>query len=114
VRDLVNPNLKSGSTAPNVLPPPPAAHPGWIYTMRFTTDGKHLISAGNAPRNGGHLAVWSMADGKWLHGEDLPLGAIYSVAVSPDGKRLLLGCGPRTRQFQEVPAYLLKMPDVVK
>ncbi len=113
-REFVNPNLKSASTAPNVLPSPPAAHPGWVYSLRFTPDGKHLVSAGNAPRNQGHLAVWSYADGKLLSNEDLPLGAIYSVAVSPDGKRLALGCGPRSRQFSDVPAYILKMPDAVK
>jgi WD40 repeat protein len=113
VREFINPNLKT-ATAPNVLPPPPAAHPGWVYALRFTADGKHLVSAGNAPRNQGHLAVWSFADGKLLHSEDLALGPIYSVAISPDGKRLALGCGPRGRQFQDVPAYLLKMPDAVK
>ena len=50
VRDLVNPNLK--------LPPgsPPQAHPGWIYGLKFTPDGKYLVSVGEAPRRRGYLA----------------------------------------------------------
>ena len=49
-----------------------------------------------------------------VYGEELALGAIYSVAVSPDGKLLAIGCGPRGRQLQEVNSYILKMPDAVK
>ena len=85
VRELVNPNLKA------------AAHPGWIYSLRFTPTGSRLVSAGSAPRNQGYLAVWDVADGRLLSGQELPLGAIYSVAVSPDGERLALACGPRSR-----------------
>src|SRR5207249_1091019 len=33
VRDLVNPNIKSAD------PKHPQSHPGWIYNLRFTTDG---------------------------------------------------------------------------
>ena len=49
-----------------------------------------------------------------LSGEELPVGAINSVALSPDGKLLGLACGPQGRQQQEVNSYLLKMPEVVK
>ena len=41
VREFVNPNL------PSV---PPQAHPGWIYHLRFTPDGQHIVSVGGAPR----------------------------------------------------------------
>ena len=57
---------------------PPQAHPGWVYGLRFTPDGKFLVSAGNAPKNQGYLAVWNVADGKMLYGEELPLGPFYS------------------------------------
>src|SRR5262249_14400058 len=40
IRELVNPKLK-GAT--------PQSHPGWVYGVRFTADGK-LVSAGGAPR----------------------------------------------------------------
>src|SRR5262249_57651507 len=105
------PKAPPAARAPGAPAPPPQAHPGWVYSLRFTPDGKYLVSAGNAPRNQGHLAVWSVGDGKLVYSADLPLGPIYSVAVSPDGKLLALGCGPRGRQFQDVPAYILKMPE---
>src|SRR5207248_10254064 len=42
VRELVNPNLKAGAAAGQ-------AHPGWVYGVRYTPDGKYLVSAGGAP-----------------------------------------------------------------
>jgi hypothetical protein len=55
-----------------------------------------------------------VADGKLLYGEELSLGPIYSVAVTPDGKLLALGCGPRGRDLQETNGYILRMPEAVK
>jgi hypothetical protein len=46
-----------------------------------------------------------------LYGEELPLGPLYTVAVSPDGKLLALGGGPRGRQAQDVDGYLLRTPE---
>jgi WD40 repeat protein len=85
-----------------------------VYSLRFTSDGKFLVSAGNAPHWHGYLAVWNVADGKMLHGEELALGPFYSVAVSPDGKLLALGCAPRSRDSLETNGYIMKMPDAVK
>ena len=82
--------------------------------MRYTNDGKYIVSAGNAPKNQGYLAVWSAVDGKMLYGEEMPLGPFYSVALAPDNKLLALAGGPATRDSQEVNGYLLKMPDAVK
>jgi WD40 repeat protein len=111
VREFVNPNVSPPGPA---MSGPAPAHPGWVYSIRFTTDGKHLVSAGNAPHGHGYLAVWNVADGKLLYGEELTLGPIYSVAISPDGKWLVLGCGPRGRDLQETNGYILKMPEAVK
>jgi WD40 repeat protein len=85
-----------------------------VYSLRFTSDGKFLVSAGNAPKWHGYLAVWNVADGRLLYGEELSLGPIYSAAVSPDGKLLALACGSRGRDLQETNGYILKMPDSVK
>ncbi|MGE3806341.1 MAG: WD40 repeat domain-containing protein, partial [Gemmataceae bacterium] len=111
IRELVNPNIKPPAGA---LPGPPQSHPGWVYKVAFTDDGKYLISVGNAPRNMGFLAVWNPADGKLLHSEELPIGPIYALAISPDKKWLVVGGGPRQTQAEKVQGYILKMPDVVK
>jgi WD40 repeat protein len=104
VRDLDNPRLKH---------PMPAvqSHPGWVNAVRFTRDGKRLISAGDAPLNRGYLALWDVSAGKLLYGEELPLGNFYSLAISPDEKLLALGAGPRGRATMDLnQVYLLRMP----
>ena len=92
----------------------PVAHPGWVYSLRFTPDGKYVISGGPAPQNRGFLAAWAVADGKLTYGEELPVGAIHSLALSPDGKLIGLACGPQGKVFNEVNSFVIKMPDAVK
>jgi WD40 repeat protein len=108
VRDLVNPGLKSDALTP------PHAHPGWVYSLRFVDDGRLLVSVGTAARNHGYLAVWSIADGKLLHGQELALGAFHAVAVSPDSRFLAVACGPRGPQFPDVDCYIFRMPETDK
>lgn len=104
VRDLANPNLKFD-------PKLPMSHPGWVYHLRFTKDGK-LISAGRAPKNQGYLAVWNPQDGKLLYADMQPLGNFYSLALTPDEKTIALaagGDGARpTPEFNN--AYLVRIP----
>ncbi len=101
VRELVNPNLKPSPMQT------PAAHPGWIYYLRFRPDGK-LVSVGNAPRNRGYVAVWNPADGKLLASSELAIGRFYGVAMGPNGS-LVVACGPRGRQVPLADAVLLKL-----
>lgn len=113
LREFVNPQLKSATEAtPSPLPAFPQAHPGWVYGLAFTPTGTQLVSVGNAPRNHGYLAIWNVADARLLYGKELPLGAFYSVAVSPHGKLLALACGPRSRQVQEANGYVIKLPNL--
>ena len=91
LHEFVNPNIKQSD--PKV--DNPAAHPGWVYSLKFSADEKYLVSVGSAPKNQGYLAVWNVADGKMLYGAELPYGPLYSVAISKDGTQLLLGCGRR-------------------
>jgi WD40 repeat protein len=105
VRDFPNPDLK----AP--LPGEPApSHPGWVHAVRFTPDGKFLVSAGPAPRYRGYVAVWSVADGKRVYGTELDWGAVHGLAVTPDGAKLVLGCGPKGRTASEAEVLILKTP----
>jgi len=106
VRDLANPSIK--------VPPGQgvSSHPGWIYNLRYSKDGKYLISAGDAPGNKGFLGVWNPNDGKLLFGEAMPLGTFFGLAISPvDGKMLAIGAGPRGRPTPDFnSAFLLKVP----
>ena len=105
LREFANPKIKQ--PAP---PESPLAHPGWIYGLRFSKDEKYLISAGSAPKNGGYLAVWNVADGKNLYEQELSLGPVYSIALSKDGTQIALGCGPRNRQQPASEAFVVPMP----
>lgn len=105
IRDFPNPELQA------VLPGEPApSHPGWVHTVRFTPDEKFLVSVGPAPRYRGYVAVWSVADGKRLFGAERDFGPLHGLAVTPDGARIVLGCGPRTRVAPEAEAVIVKMP----
>jgi WD40 repeat protein len=109
VRDLVNPQIK---TAPMQ---PVQSHPGDVVQLRFTKDGK-LISLGDAPRNKGYVAVWDPQTGKMLFGEELPLGAFFGMAVSPDEKTLAIAAGNRGNKSKADfnSGYLLKLPPMGK
>ncbi len=104
VRNLANPAVKS-------LPNQAASHPGWVYNLCYTKDGKYLISVGDAPLNKGFLAVWNQSDGKLLYGETMPLGTFFGLALAPNGPVFALGAGPRGRPTPDFnSAYLMKMP----
>jgi len=110
VRDLANPQLQAANPKA-----PPQSHPGWIYKLRFTKDGKNLLSVGDAPMNKGYLAVWNPEDGKLLYGEALPLGNFFGLSVAADRSMLAIGAGPRGRPTPEFNcAYLLKWPVMEK
>ncbi|MGH7174154.1 MAG: hypothetical protein ACRELG_28125, partial [Gemmataceae bacterium] len=105
LRELVNPKLKAR--------PAPQAHPGVVYKLRYTPDGKRLLSVGGAPRNRGYLAIWNAADGKMLYGAEQSLGTLFSLAVSVDGKYLAVGAGGSSLGGEEGnknKAYVMKLP----
>ncbi|GIW80044.1 MAG: hypothetical protein KatS3mg105_1851 [Gemmatales bacterium] len=71
------------------------AHQGWIRDVISTSDGSRLITVGDDML----VKVWDVASGKLVHSLDghekqTPQGfvtALYSVAVSPDGKYIASG-----------------------
>jgi WD40 repeat protein len=89
--------------------PDKPAHPGAVYGIRFTPDGKKLLTAGTAPNGRGSLAVWHVADAKPAYAQTLPTGPIFALALSADGRRTVLACGPRGRGGPSL-AYVIATP----
>jgi WD40 repeat protein len=106
--------LSNSAFKPGPLPGPPLAHPGWIYGIRFTADGKFLISVGGAPRNRGYLAAWSLPDGKLLSAEELDGGRFFGLALAPDGKFLAIATAGRSPGQEPNVSYISRVPAVVK
>jgi WD40 repeat protein len=86
--------------------PAQSAHQGAVYSIRFTPDGKKLLTGGSAANNRGALAVWQVSDGKPEFAETLSTGPIFALAISADGRRTALACGPRGRGGPSL-AYVL-------
>ena len=109
-------SVSAAAQDPQVVPHPTIkgevgqSHPGGIYQLRFTPDEKYLVSCGPAPKNKGYVAFWNVADGKLVTGMDVPFGPVFGLAISPDGKNLLLGCGPKVRQIPEAEAMVIPLP----
>jgi WD40 repeat protein len=85
VRELVHPTFKT------------TAHPGWIYALRWTSDGKHLIAVGAAPKSRGYWSVWEPSTGKWLSGQESNGGIFYGLALSRDEKTFAVSTGGTVR-----------------
>lgn len=102
LHELTNPQLKAETG------PQPSAHPGVVYALRYTPDGKRLISAGAAPHLRGYLAIWNVADGKMRYGGEQALGVLFALALSADGKHLAVGAGGAEGHKNNV--YVMKLP----
>ena len=71
-------------------------HAEWVLNVAFSPDGKraYSTSGGTDPWTDGSdsaVRVWDVATGKEVRKLEGHKGRVYSVAVSPDGKRLLSG-----------------------
>jgi serine/threonine-protein kinase len=66
-----------------------------LVALVFSADGKTLIGGGGnwaAPGEPGHIQVWDVDRGVEKRSPAGPFGAIWGVALSPDGKTLAGAC----------------------
>jgi WD40 repeat protein len=80
--------LRSGVTQALVRKLGP--HTGHVNDIAFSGNGL-LVAASGLPGRGGEVRVWNVADGTLVRSWAGHADAIYSVAVSPDGKLLVTG-----------------------
>jgi RNA polymerase sigma factor (sigma-70 family) len=64
---------------------PHLRHGGWVYDLRFSTDGKRLASVGSDNT----VRVWDAATGKQLFVVRRKEGGFNRVAFAPDGKTIV-------------------------
>jgi len=84
-------NSALSATAP-LLSLDPGGHQSIIQSLAFTPDGKSIVSAGDDKV----IRIWDLQAEKTvrkIRGEIRPgpVGAIYAMALSPDGRRLAVG-----------------------
>jgi WD40 repeat protein/serine/threonine protein kinase len=74
-------------------------HPGWVYGVAFSPDGKWLATGGQ----GGTIKLWDAVTGE----ERLTIfghrAAVYRLAFSPDSRALATASGDRSVRLWEVP-----------
>lgn len=64
---------------------------GNVNSVAFSADGQSVAAAGGEPGLQGQAALWRVSDGKLLQRFEGHFDALYSVAISPDGKLLATG-----------------------
>ena len=105
VREFVRPDSK-----PSAVDGGPEAHPGGVYGVRFTPDGKSLVTVGHAPKLKAVLSVWDVADGKRTAYVELPTGPAFGLALTSDGTKAAIASGPKERTRPESEAVIVKVP----
>jgi WD40 repeat protein/serine/threonine protein kinase len=83
-----------------------------VWSVAFSPDGKRLISGGCywgplGPGQPGEIKVWDVQTGQLMLSLPGPCGAVRSVALSPDGKRLVSGSDEYDKQVGEDIVHVL-------
>jgi WD40 repeat protein len=84
-------------------------HDDWVSAMAVSTDGKLLITGDYAAR----VIVWDAASGKEIRRfSGLPWNWIVALAVSPDGRSVLVSEARGKRDDFDIPAAALRLWDI--
>jgi WD40 repeat protein len=72
---------------------PPPGHSGWVVSVAYSPDGKHIVSGSNDKT----VRIWDAETGAAVCDPLLGhSGRVDSVAYSPDGKHIVSGSGDKT------------------
>lgn len=84
------------------------AQPGRIYGVAFSQDGNRIASVSSLDGKG-ELRVYNVADGAQVLRAEVPVGGLFSVSFSPDGKTVAAaGFDGQIRLFDAADGKLLK------
>jgi Tol biopolymer transport system component len=80
-------------------------HTAHVSHVRFSPDGKRIVSCGGSLREPGEIKVWDAQTGKETLSHRLPLGGSFRISCmssSPDGKRIVSGGSSRANGMLKV------------
>jgi len=103
IRNLVNKSLPNFDKEPN-------SHPGWVYSIRFTPDGKQLLAVGGAPKGKGFLSQWKVGDGSLIASHEVLVGVLYSLGISPDALSVATSAGTGKQGLEFNQGLIIKLP----
>jgi WD40 repeat protein len=74
-----------------------------ITSVSFSSSGRLLAVAGGAASEYGEIQLWDVASRKLERSIRVTNDAVYGVAISPDEKRVAVGCADKTVRVFDVP-----------
>lgn len=79
-------------------------HGASVTCVTFTPDGREIVAAGGMRSQGGAVSIWSAATGKLVRTMAGPSTTVASMALSGDGKSIILAGVDRSVQFVWFPS----------
>jgi len=74
-------------------------HGAAVTCLAFTPDGREIVAAGGMRLQGGAVSIWSAATGKLIRTMEGPSSSVASMALSSDGKSIMLAGTNRSVKF---------------
>jgi WD40 repeat protein len=66
-------------------------HTGCAHYVAFSRDGRYAVSCSGWPTADNTIRLWDVSTGKQIRQFNSPAGPVFTVAFSPDGRRILYG-----------------------